>query len=186
MRSRPPLRAACLVALAREALAQLPPPPNSPPLPPAPSPPPVLKETTLAFVIFFGVMVVFCAVLALAHCYVGGFVRGKPGPVPKEYLVCDAIFRAVDVDGDGNVDPSELLEYLLSVGELPSVAHELLRKLDVNGDGLISLEEWRTGWLAGMIPVEKEPAAKAEAEEPAAQQQQKGHAVVPSRTRVSP
>ena len=140
----------------------------------------------------------FLFLLCVAHISVGGFVRGKPPKTPKEFLVADAIFHKVDLDGDGNVDPDELLKYLLKVGELPSVAHELLRKLDVNGDGLISLEEWRAGWVKGMIPQEattdEEAAkdAKVNGVPPATtrvgeqqQQQQKG-ALVPSRSRVSP
>lgn len=137
----------------------------------------------------------FLFLLCVAHISVGGFVRGKPQKTPKEFLIADAIFYKADLDGDGNVDPDELLRYLLKMGEQPSIAHELLRKLDVNGDGLISLDEWRAGWVKGMIPKgatdEEEATAGANmngvppAVQEQEQQQQKGPPV-PSRSRVSP
>jgi len=64
--------------------------------------------------------------------------------------MANQIFDAIDLDGDGMIQASELVRYMLS--EYPSrVAHRLLRILDTDGDMKVSRTEWQRGWAAGLI-----------------------------------
>ena len=84
--------------------------------------------------------------LALAHCCARTRRRKGVRVALEAHLACDSLFLAADVDGDGAVYPSELLKQMIKAGETPSVAHELVRRLDRDFYGLVSLEEWRVGW----------------------------------------
>jgi len=64
--------------------------------------------------------------------------------------MANQIFDTIDLDGDGMIQASELVRYMLS--EYPSrVAHRLLRILDTDGDMKVSRAEWQRGWAAGLI-----------------------------------
>ena len=54
----------------------------------------------------------------------------------------DAIFFRIDTDGSGYIDRRELRNYLHENGARRSLCHELIRFLDVDGDGKISRQEW--------------------------------------------
>lgn len=70
---------------------------------------------------------------------------------PTEFLVADTLFNAIDTNGDGTIEPAELLEYMLSKGEKPSAMHQMLMRFDTSGDGTIDRNEWRKGFLAGFV-----------------------------------
>jgi len=60
----------------------------------------------------------------------------------------DALFRNIDVDGDGTVTPQELTQYLKMVSSYtdPAIAN-LFAMLDVDQDGAISKEEVREAFI---------------------------------------
>ena len=60
----------------------------------------------------------------------------------------DALFRNIDVDGDGTVTPQELTQYLKMVSSYtdPAIAN-LFAMLDVDQDGTISKEEVREAFI---------------------------------------
>jgi len=122
-----------------------------------------MQPIVLAGMIFASSLVGFILIMLFAHliCNVMGKHR-----TPPQFLVADAVFRELDTDNSGTLDPAELLEYLIRKGEMPSKAHSLLAtltgKLDTDGDGRISLDEWRRGWVAGMVDAPKVAAVKDE------------------------
>ena len=68
----------------------------------------------------------------------------------KLHEIAKAAFDAVDSDGSGSIDESELKTVMCSVaGDIgmdqpsDSDVREVLRELDVNRDGVISLEEFK-------------------------------------------
>uniref|UniRef100_A0A7S2JLR5 EF-hand domain-containing protein n=1 Tax=Haptolina brevifila TaxID=156173 RepID=A0A7S2JLR5_9EUKA len=64
--------------------------------------------------------------------------------------LASSIFEAIDCDGDDVIQTHELVVYMLA--QYPkAVAHRLLRALDLDGNGLITREEWQQGWSNGMI-----------------------------------
>jgi len=129
-----------------------------------------------AALVFLAVMGGVLFLLGCAHIYVGGFVRGKPPKTPKQFLVADALFYAIDTDGSGTIEPAELLEYLLKRGETPSSTHALLQRLDLNNDGKIDLDEWRKGWLAGFVGPDMESGAAAAESQPGDEPKPEGKA----------
>ena len=60
----------------------------------------------------------------------------------------ERIFNEIDTDRSGTIELTELAAYLAKEGAglPPSKAHTLLMKLDADGDGKVSLEEWKVGW----------------------------------------
>ena len=57
--------------------------------------------------------------------------------------VGEALFRSIDLNGDGEVSLSELHEVMEELGDTSVMgAEELLKKFDTNSDGVISLEEF--------------------------------------------
>lgn len=59
----------------------------------------------------------------------------------------DSIFVAIDANGDGDVEQSELALYLSRKGYAAEAAATIFATLDVNGDGRISREELRNGYV---------------------------------------
>ena len=106
----------------------------------------------LMLYLFFFVVGGTIVVLRCLHCcFIGPSAQIAPKAVPKEYIVADAVFNAIDTDRSGTIEPAELLTYLIARGEKPSDIHKLLMRLDENQDGKIDREEWRKGWVAGFI-----------------------------------
>ncbi len=58
---------------------------------------------------------------------------------------CLARLKAIDTDGDGTADLKEILAFLLAEGYDASAAEELMRTLDADGDGELSVDEWKAG-----------------------------------------
>lgn len=57
--------------------------------------------------------------------------------------VGEALFRSIDLNGDGEVSLNELQEVMEELGDTHFMgAEELLKKFDTNSDGVISLEEF--------------------------------------------
>ena len=71
--------------------------------------------------------------------------------VPPKDRLADVIFKMIDVDQSGFIDPPELQTFLLSRGESIQDVDSLLSRLDTNGDGKVDIVEWRQGWNAGFL-----------------------------------
>ena len=64
-------------------------------------------------------------------------------------LLCneaDAVFKNIDIDGDGQLTRDELIEHVLRKGGTDEDAAKIFSLLDVNSDGNISLGELRAGF----------------------------------------
>ena len=73
----------------------------------------------------------------------------------SEETICqmDAMFNALDENGDSTVTPAEITRQLRLRGYTDSAAADLRDVLDIDGDGLITLSELRTAFLtAGIRP----------------------------------
>ena len=85
----------------------------------------------------------------------------------------DHIFDLVDADRSGTIESAELLLHLLVAGQEVDAISELFRVLDTDQDGVISREEWRSGFarylgLAHAAGCESESSADSELLAPAA------------------
>lgn len=60
----------------------------------------------------------------------------------------EVIFSIFDVDGSGCISQHEFSNHLLHIGYSESFVARLFDEMDTNGDGAISLEEFRTLYLA--------------------------------------
>ena len=123
------------------------------------------KFIVYACFIVFG----FIICLRVGHCAAGGTPPRVLPVVPKEFLVADALFSEIDTDHSGTVEPKELMNYLLSKNEQPSRVHAILMQLDTNKDGKIDRDEWRQGWLKGVVSSDGvgPAAAEPDVEQPA-------------------
>merc|ERR1711991_840967 len=74
----------------------------------------------------------------------------EPSPDPE----AQQIFNAIDTDGDGTLSQEEAVAFLLRDFSSTSVLR-LLRVLDLDGDGRITMKEWLKGWQSGEFKVEK-------------------------------
>ena len=71
--------------------------------------------------------------------------------VPAKDRLADVIFKMIDVDQSGFIDPPELQTFLLSRGESVLDVEALVARLDTNGDGKVDIVEWRHGWNNGIV-----------------------------------
>ena len=75
----------------------------------------------------------------------------------------DALFEAIDADGNGVIEREELRGYLLggggsAGGRRNSNFETLFSKLDLDGDGVICREELRAGYLELVVGEQRESA----------------------------
>ena len=85
--------------------------------------------------------------------FLAGFDKGmaaiaQPGTAagePEAEAAAAATFAAVDADKSGKLDLEELLRALAAAGDDADRAEveALFKRLDVNGDGAITMDEWR-------------------------------------------
>ena len=70
---------------------------------------------------------------------------------PEAEAAAAATFAAVDADNLGKLGLEELLSALAAAGDVADRAEveALFKRLDVNGDGAITMEEWRAGHSGG-------------------------------------
>ena len=67
------------------------------------------------------------------------------------YMVADFIFKKIDKDKSGTIDPDELAEFLAGPGGMSaSEVGDMIKRIDADGNGEIDLQEWRTAWLGGL------------------------------------
>ena len=71
----------------------------------------------------------------------------KPPPADP---VADKLFDDIDTNGDGQLQLSELIAYLLK-SYPTSMAHKMIRLLDSDMDKMVSRDEWRRGWADGLL-----------------------------------
>lgn len=99
------------------------------------------------------------AKISPAEGTVGGYnASGRLGtrnrsdkPTSKEYAVAETIFDIIDSDKSGTIDLTEMAKYLIEQGEQPSRVQSFFDKMDADGDGSITREEWKKGWAKGVI-----------------------------------
>nr|CAH8875792.1 unnamed protein product [Trichobilharzia regenti] len=60
----------------------------------------------------------------------------------KDMLI--RLFYKLDTSGDGSVSRKELFEGLQRAGVSPTILQRLMERLDLNGDGVITLCEYKT------------------------------------------
>ena len=105
----------------------------------------------------------------LFECIRDGQVAGVPLPKADDVRACrawpsaDEAFDALDTDGNGALDKSELAAYLTKkLGHSQQEVDQIVASLDTQAggpDGLISKSEWRAGFyksypvLVGMVDV---------------------------------
>ena len=62
-------------------------------------------------------------------------------------IVADSLFEIV-AQGKAEIPLSDMGEYLRSRGDVAEdTVSTIVSDLDVNGDGVIDLDEWRRGWV---------------------------------------
>ena len=93
------------------------------------------------------------------------FQRQQPGAAPGEpeaEAAAAATFAAVDADKSGKLDLEELLNALAATGDDADRAEveALFKRLDVNRDGAITMEEWRAGHSGGGLRARLDVAVK--------------------------
>ena len=59
----------------------------------------------------------------------------------------DAVFNAIDANGDGEITKAELAAYLEQQGHPASIADSIFNTLDENADGAISRDELHDGYM---------------------------------------
>jgi Ca2+-binding EF-hand superfamily protein len=67
--------------------------------------------------------------------------RGDAGFATVVRPVIQAILSLADADGDGQVSPNEFRTWMKAIGVSESDAIESFKKIDVNGDGHLSIDE---------------------------------------------
>ena len=72
----------------------------------------------------------------------------------------DSLFRTIDTNSSGTIEPAELLIHSVVAGQTPESVADLFLALDVNGDGLLSPEEWEAGF-EDFLALSQQGAAQA-------------------------
>ena len=77
---------------------------------------------------------------------------GAPAGEAEAEAAAAATFAAVDADKSGKLDLEELLRALAAAGDDADRAEveALFKRLDVNGDGTITMDEWQAGHSAAV------------------------------------
>ena len=93
------------------------------------------------------------------------FQGQQPGAAagePEAEAAAVATFAAVDADKSGKLSLEELLNALAARGDDADRAEveALFKRLDVNGDGAITMEEWRAGHSGGGLRARLDAAVK--------------------------
>jgi hypothetical protein len=97
-----------------------------------------------------------CAAQATAHA--GGSDTRRAAKLAR--LVCpvcrgfereadstpSSMFAIIDANQSGSIEAHELMAHLLVAGQEPEAISELFRGLDTDQDGVISMDEWLTGF----------------------------------------
>jgi len=77
-----------------------------------------------------------------------------PTPPPEHYdtIVADSLFQVVAA-GQMEIPLASMGDYLRSRGDVPEpTISTMVHELDINGDGVIDLSEWRHGWATLIAP----------------------------------
>ncbi|MFE1415592.1 EF-hand domain-containing protein [Streptomyces sp. NPDC058746] len=70
------------------------------------------------------------------------------GLLEKHYLpAMDASFSVIDTDDDDQVPAAHMVRYLEALGVPAGEAEAVCADMDIDGDGHITREEFRTGWM---------------------------------------
>ena len=79
--------------------------------------------------------------------FIAGFDKLEAELEPEAEAAAAATFAAVDADKSGKLDLEELVSALAAAGDAADRAEveALFKRLDVNGDGAITMEEWVAG-----------------------------------------
>lgn len=70
----------------------------------------------------------------------------------------DRLFAIIDRNASQTIEPAELLIHLLVAGQEPETVAELFLNMDTDGDGRISIDEWRDGFEAFLEVAKDGPA----------------------------
>eukprot|EP00964_Phaeocystis_antarctica_P130381 scaffold94247_cov61-Phaeocystis_antarctica.AAC.4 len=83
--------------------------------------------------------------------FIAGFDKLEAELEPEAEAAAAATFAAVDADKSGKLDLEELVSALAASGDAADreEVEALFKRLDVNGDGSITMEEWRAGHSGG-------------------------------------
>ena len=94
--------------------------------------------------------------------FIAGFDKLEAEMEPEAEAAAAATFAAVDADKSGKLDLEELLSALAAAGDDADRAEveALFKRLDVNGDGAITMEEWRAGHSGGGLRARLDAAMK--------------------------
>jgi len=73
----------------------------------------------------------------------------------SDHVALKKQFEQMDSDGNGQVDMKELTDFIMRQGgtrnDAQIKASHIIKEVDQNGDGMLSIEEWKNAKVAGMI-----------------------------------
>lgn len=74
-----------------------------------------------------------------------------------------AVFRGSDLDGDGNLDRSQLYAFFqqLRIALTEEALSEMMDEMDTDGDGMVTLQEF-TEWVHRLVPALSPPVGQQE------------------------
>ncbi|MFG2071184.1 Ca2+-binding protein, EF-hand superfamily [Nonomuraea maritima] len=73
-------------------------------------------------------------------------VDGLDGMTDAVAGTADAMFEAIDLDGDGFISRSEYAALIETWSGAPTATDDVFPRLDLDGDGHLTREEFRTHW----------------------------------------